>query len=76
MERDIFHPWGVPREIIEIMREREGNFPITAGWRPNKQFCCSESAPFQILWINDAKEEQQQSVDSLCKETPCLDQAN
>ena len=33
----------------EREREREVNFPITAGWTPNKQFCFSKSAPFRIL---------------------------
>ena len=33
-----------------IVEERKKvNFPTSAGWTPNKQFCFSRSAPFRIL---------------------------
>ena len=32
-----------------LERERKRNFPITAGWTPNRQFCVSKSAPSRIL---------------------------
>ena len=36
--------------FVDTREEGEVNFPITAGWTPNKQFCFSKSAPFRILW--------------------------
>ena len=30
-------------------RKKKVNFPNYVGWTPNKQFCFSKSAPFQIL---------------------------
>ena len=51
--------WRPPRGIGEInfllllylleREERKDNLPITAGWRPKKQFCFSKPVPFRIL---------------------------
>ena len=37
------------RKKTNVEIEIEVNFPITAGWAPNKQFCIFKSAPFWIL---------------------------